>query len=148
MSKTYYIPEIELVYKTGLAEKKKITDVQSAVNILRELFNKDTLLLTEEFILLILNRANKTIAWVKIAQGGLDFVVPDLRMIYIYTLKAAGTGIIVAHNHPSGNINPSEADKKMAEKLKKGCEILDIILLDSIILTDESYCSFKEEGII
>lgn len=102
----------------------------------------------EEFWLLMLNRANRVIGRFKVSQGGLSGTVIDTRIILKKALDNLASSIIVCHNHPSGNKQPSDADVKITEKLKKAAEILEIKLLDHIIIADKSYFSFADEGLI
>ena len=102
----------------------------------------------EEFWLLMLNRANKVLGRFKVSQGGLSGTVIDTRIILKRALDNLASSIIVCHNHPSGNNQPSDADVKITEKLKKAAEMLEIKLLDHVIIADKSYFSFADEGLI
>jgi DNA repair protein RadC len=102
----------------------------------------------EEFWLLMLNRANRVLGRFKVSQGGLSGTVIDTRIILKKALDNLASSIIVCHNHPSGNMQPSDADVKITEKLKKAAEMLEIKLLDHIIIADKSYFSFADEGLI
>jgi len=102
----------------------------------------------EEFWLLMLNRANRILGRFKVSQGGLSGTVIDTRIILKKALDNLASSIIVCHNHPSGNKQPSDADVKITEKLKKAAEILEIKLLDHVIIADKSYFSFADEGLI
>ena len=102
----------------------------------------------EEFWLLMLNRANRVLGRFKVSQGGLSGTVIDTRIILKKALDNLASSIIVCHNHPSGNNQPSDADVKITEKLKKAAEMLEIKLLDHIIIADKSYFSFADEGLI
>ncbi len=102
----------------------------------------------EEFWLLMLNRANRVLGRFKVSQGGLSGTVIDTRIILKKALDHLASSIIVCHNHPSGNNQPSDADVKITEKLKKAAEMLEIKLLDHIIIADKSYFSFADEGLI
>jgi len=102
----------------------------------------------EEFWLLMLNRANRVLGRYKVSQGGLAGTVIDTRIILKKALDNLATSIIVCHNHPSGNNQPSDADVKITEKLKKASEMLEIKLLDHVIIADKSYFSFADEGLI
>lgn len=102
----------------------------------------------EEFWLLMLNRANKVLGRYKVSQGGLSGTVIDTRIILKKALDNLASSIIVCHNHPSGNKQPSDADLKITEKLKKAAEMLEIKLLDHVIIADKSYFSFADEGLI
>jgi len=102
----------------------------------------------EEFWLLMLNRANKVLGRYKVSQGGLSGTVIDTRIILKKALDNLASSIIVCHNHPSGNNQPSDADVKITEKLKKAAEMLEIKLLDHVIIAEKSYFSFADEGLI
>lgn len=102
----------------------------------------------EEFWLLMLNRANRVLGRFKVSQGGLSGTVIDTRIILKKALDSLASSIIVCHNHPSGNNQPSDADVKITEKLKKAAEMLEIKLLDHVIIADNTYFSFADEGLI
>ncbi len=102
----------------------------------------------EEFWLLMLNRANRVLGRFKVSQGGLSGTVIDTRIILKKALDNLASSIIVCHNHPSGNKQPSDADLKITGKLKKAAEMLEIKLLDHVIIADKSYFSFADEGLI
>jgi DNA repair protein RadC len=98
--------------------------------------------------MLLLNRANKVLGITTISEGGLSGTVTDVRLIYQYAIKGNACGIIIPHNHPSGNSNPSESDQKITQKIKEAGNLLDIQLLDHIILTPEKeiFRSLADEG--
>ena len=102
----------------------------------------------ESFWVLLLNRANKIIKKIQISDGGVSGTVADPKRIFKISLENDASGIILCHNHPSGNIKPSEADIKLTKKIKNGGEILDINVLDHIIIGDENYFSFADQNIL
>lgn len=148
--KTYKsnLPEITLRLKKGNVLKSKITSSKDAVNIFRQIWDVDTLPIYESIIVIYLNRANNTIGWYKVSQGGLSGTVIDNRLILSTALNCLASGIILCHNHPSGNINPSEADVKVTKKLKQAAEFMDINIVDHLILTEDSYYSMVDNNII
>jgi len=97
---------------------------------------------------MLLNRANKVLGIAQISQGGISGTVTDVRIILQYALKANASGIILCHNHPSGNMEPSESDLKITSKLKEAAIIHDITLLDHLIITNEGYHSLADNGYI
>lgn len=103
---------------------------------------------TEVFVALYLNRANEIKAEKTISRGGVHATVIDTRVIFREALKHLATAVIVVHNHPSGNINPSQADIEITKKLKAAGEYLDIPLLDHVIVSDRGYFSFVTEGLL
>lgn len=146
-----YIPEIKVSVsfdkELKTSELYKITSSKDSAELFRKVFNADTFLWSEEFILLCLNNSNKVIGFYKLSSGGITGTVVDVRMVYTIALKSCATSIIVAHNHPSGKLLASDADKTITQKLKQAGDFLDIKLLDHIILTDTGYLSFQDEGI-
>jgi DNA repair protein RadC len=109
------IVEIKLKYKSGDVEKKVIKSSSDAATTMRNFFNEDTLELCEEFVVLYLNRANKTIGWFRVSQGCISGTITDNRLILVTGLKCGASSMIVAHNHPSGNREPSAADLKITK---------------------------------
>lgn len=101
----------------------------------------------EEFWVVFLNRSNKIIDKLKISQGGLSGTVIDVRLIMKSAIEKLASSIILCHNHPSGNLKPSKSDIDITKKLRDAGEIMEIKVLDHIIVTDESYFSFADEGI-
>jgi DNA repair protein RadC len=102
----------------------------------------------EEFWLLLLNRANRIIRKVKISDGGISGTVADPKRIFREALDSMCSGIILCHNHPSGNIKPSTADRELTKKIVQGAKYFDISVLDHVIIGDEQFYSFADEGIM
>ena len=102
----------------------------------------------EEFWVLLLNRANRVIRKCQISQGGVAGTVADPKIIFKMALEDLASGVILAHNHPSGNLNASQADIDLTKKLKEGGKLLEIQVLDHIILAGQKYFSFADEGMI
>lgn len=133
--------------KKGFAnfERKKILRSQDAADYIRQFYGEDIEIYESSFILL-LNRANITIGYVKLSQGGIIGTVMDIKMICKYAVDALASSVIIAHNHPSGNIQPSQQDIDMTNKIKAALNIVDSQLIEHIILTADSYYSFADEG--
>jgi DNA repair protein RadC len=102
----------------------------------------------EEFWILFLNRSNKVINRMKLSQGGISGTVTDVRMVMKKAIEYLASGIIVCHNHPSGNLNPSESDSKITAKIKEAGNLMDIQLLDHLIISDKDYYSFADNGLL
>jgi DNA repair protein RadC len=102
----------------------------------------------EEFWILFLNRSNKVINRMKLSQGGISGTVTDVRLVMKKAIEYLSSGIIVCHNHPSGNLSPSEADNRITMKIKEAGNIMDIQLLDHLIITDKDYYSFADNGLL
>ena len=102
----------------------------------------------EVFAIVLLNRANKIIHFEIISRGGITGTVADPRIILKVALMKGATSIILSHNHPSGNLQPSRADEEITQKIKASAELMDIKVLDHIIVSEEGYFSFMDEGIL
>ncbi|MGO4770884.1 RadC family protein [Flavobacterium sp. W22_SRS_FK3] len=144
------VSEIELSYKTRVKaiDRPKITSSVEAYNITMQLWNANTIEFFEESKILLLNNSNKVLGVYTISSGGISGTLVDLRLIFAAALKANATGIILIHNHPSGQLIASEADKAITRKVKEAGSILEITLLDHLIITNESYFSFADEGVL
>jgi len=101
----------------------------------------------EEFWVLFLNNSNKIISKSQLSKGGITGTIVDARLVFKLALENGATGLILCHNHPSGNLQPSEADKEITKKLKLAGESLDVKVLDHLIITESKYYSFVDEGI-
>lgn len=146
--KKYKFPQLKVKVTATKGDEIFVKNSDDIVEVLRNLFNSDTIQWTEEFIIVCLNRAHKIIGTCKVGMGGFSGVVCDPKVIMTIALQSAASSLILAHNHPSGSTKPSDSDRNMTKKIKQACELFDINLLDHIILTDESYYSFAEqEGI-
>jgi DNA repair protein RadC len=100
----------------------------------------------EEFWLLYLNRSNKILSRHKLSQGGISGTITDVRLIIKKALELLASSIIICHNHPSGNLDPSEADNRITQKIKEAAACFDINLLDHVIVTDNGYYSYADSG--
>jgi len=126
-------------------EKSKVSGSKDAYEILKS----DLLDLPhEEFWVLLLNRANRVIKKYQISQGGVAGTVADPKIIFKVALQELASGIVLAHNHPSGNLTASQADLDLTKKLKEGSKLLEITVLDHLIIAGQKYFSFADEGLI
>ena len=127
-----------------IIELKKITSSKIAFEIMRPIIGE---LPHEEFWVLFLNNSNKVISKIQLSKGGISGTIVDARLIFRLALENRATGLILCHNHPSGNLQPSEADKEITRRIKAAGEILDVKILDHLIITETKYYSFVDEGI-
>ncbi len=125
----------------------EITSSVDAEKFIRQFYGDD-IDVFESFFILLLNRNNHTIGYAKISQGGISGTVIDVRIIAKYAIEALATGVIAAHNHPSGNLNPSYNDIAITKKIKDALNILDIQLYDHVLLTKEGYFSFGNNNLM
>jgi len=149
MAARYNIAEIEISYKYNIcfAEREKITSSNCAYQIGLE-YSREHLEHYESFNIIFLNNSNQVLGVSQISKGGITGTLCDIRILFQSLLKANAVAFIVYHNHPSGTLRPSEADKALTKKIKDAGEFLDIKLLDHLIITPDSFYSFADEGIL
>ena len=123
----------------------KVTSSQTVFELMTPLIGD---LAHEEFWVLFLNNANKILEKQQLSKGGITGTLVDVRLIMKQSVMYGATSIILCHNHPSGTLQVSEPDRKITNKIKKACELLDIRLLDHLIITEKSYLSFTDEGLL
>lgn len=126
-------------------EKPQITSSKDVFNLIQPVIGD---LEHEEFWVLFLNNSNKVLAKSQISKGGLTATIVDVRLLFKRALELASVGIIVCHNHPSGKLQPSTADKQLTQKIKEAGCTLDIKLLDHLIITEKVYFSFADDGVL
>ena len=126
-------------------EKPRITSSKDVFNLMQPVIGD---LEHEEFWVLFLNNSNKVLAKSQISKGGLTATIVDVRLLFKRALELASVGIIVCHNHPSGKLQPSTADKQLTQKIKEAGCTLDIKLLDHLIITEKVYFSFADDGVL
>lgn len=138
--------QIQPVKSNNNFPSTKISSAEDSYQIIKQ-FWKEDIEIYESFFVLLLNRANKTIGWAKISQGGITGTVVDIKIVMKYVIDSLASGVIVAHNHPSGNLIPSQSDLNITNKLKKSLELMDTNLVDHLILTPNGeYYSFQNNG--
>ena len=145
------IAEVRLVYRTNVkaSERLQVKCSKDTFDIFMESWDQDSIEHIEEFKLMLLTRSNKVLGIASISKGGINGTVTDVRIILQFAIKANASGMIVSHNHPSGNLQPSESDTKITEKIIQAGNLMDIQLLDHLILTmDGEYYSYADNGLI
>jgi len=147
---SYHAAEIEISYRPTFkaSERPRIDSSMKAYKVLQSNWNQDRIELLEEFKIIILNRANHVLGITQISQGGVSGTLADPKIIFATALKACASGIILAHNHPSGNCRPSDADINLTKKMVTIGKLLEIPVFDHIIICTEKYYSFLDEGIL
>jgi DNA repair protein RadC len=138
---------LELGIRRDSSEKKKIT-ILSSKDIAEYLRSWMQYKPHEIFVVVYLNRANRVLHHEMISEGGITGTVADPRIILKKALEHNATSIILSHNHPSGNLRPSRQDEELTQKIKHAAHHFDIQVMDHIIVSDEGYFSFADEGIL
>jgi len=140
----WYQAVLNLAARHNRMAKKKITcssHIYEQFSFLQDLPN-------EEFWLLLLNRNNGVIKQIRLSVGGVSGCVVDSKLLFHHALKHIASGIVLCHNHPSGNLNPSIQDKVITDTIKSAAKFLDIALIDHVIIANGSFFSFADEGLI
>ena len=146
----FQVSEITVSYhpKFKAYERPKVTTATQAYEILFNNWNLNKIELAEQFYVLLLNQANNVIGMSEISSGGVAGTIADPKLIFSLALKCNAVNLILAHNHPSGNIKPSHADLSLTRRLVEAGKILDISVLDHLIITRDRFYSFGDEGLI
>ncbi len=145
----FQVAEITLQYQSTVpyADRVRIRDSQSAYDVLMHHWSQD-ISFVEEFKILLLDQSNAVLGIVPISKGGLTGTVVDARLLFSAALLAKSSSIILAHNHPTGNMRPSQQDIQLTKKLIEGAKHLDLRIFDHLIICEHSYYSFTDEGLI
>ncbi|HRD40772.1 MAG TPA: DNA repair protein RadC, partial [Bacteroidia bacterium] len=138
----------ELGRRRNELERTDKPKISSSLDAFKLLNKKLSDLPHEEFWILLLNRANSVVKMECISQGGISGTVVDVRLILKPAIESLASGIILCHNHPSGQLKPSEQDVSLTKKIKESTRMMDINLLDHLIIGDQKYLSFADEGIL
>lgn len=141
------IGEVALVYKKKSINKVSVKESRDAVDFSRNIW-PDDINIRESVVVLHLNRCNNIISWFNLSNGGISGTVCDVRLAVKTAIDSLASGVIMIHNHPSGNSKPSDSDSKIALKMKEGMKFLGIEMLDNIIITDDGHYSFADNGLL
>jgi len=144
------VAEVELTYRPNYkpSERPKIVSSKQAHQIFIAHWSLGQIEYLEEFKILLLNRRNRVLGIVDISIGGISGTLADPKVIFAVALKSGASGIILCHNHPSEELEPSNEDLKLTRKLQEGAKLLDIGILDHLIVSKDSFYSFADEGLI
>jgi DNA repair protein RadC len=144
----YDIAEIQVSYSLKVKAKNRpvVTSSKDSYDIFIRFF--DNIEYTEKMYAMFLNRANRVLGIRMISSGGIAGTVCDPKNVFQVALKANASSIIICHNHPSGNLQPSEADTTFTRKFKEAGKFLDLPLLDHLIATEDSYFSYADQGLL
>ena len=145
-----FLPEITMTLKYDKRIPKsdliQIRNSNDMFAVLSNVFSADTFDWKEEMIMICLSKSNKVLGFYKVSSGGISSTICDPKIIFTVALNCGASSIVIAHNHPSGNLTPSDADLTITKKIKEGACILDMQLIDHLILADEGYFSFADHG--
>lgn len=143
--------ELDVIYKyqNSLSDRPTIKTSDDAILILKDLYSFEKLGLQEQFVVIFVNRSNTVIGCTNLFSGGISGTVVDVKIVIAMALKLMATSILISHNHPSGNLAPSEQDIKLTKKIKAALEFMDMSLVDHLIVSPEfKFLSFVNEGLL
>ena len=146
MNIDYTVGEVELTYKPKFKSQHKLASSEDAYKYILPTYKEGTICYKEYFKVLFLNQANQVLGYTLISEGGLTETSVDVRVILQAALLTNSVAIILAHNHPSGNVRPSQEDMRLTRQVKDAAQFMRIKVLDHLILTDAGYYSFADEG--
>ncbi|AMQ01713.1 DNA repair protein [Pedobacter cryoconitis] len=149
-SELFKVTEVQISYnpKFKVSERSQIRSSNDAYRILIQQWDSGKIEFLEEFKILLLNRKSRVLRVVNISHGGVAATAVDSKVVFASALKACASSIILCHNHPSGEIDPSSEDISLTNKLKDGGVLLDLIIMDHLIISKDTFYSFADEGLI
>jgi DNA repair protein RadC len=144
------VSELRVSYypKMRNSDRPMVTQSKDAYKLFLSKWDMDSINMVEQSYMMLLNRVNRVLCIKPISSGGVSGTVLDPRVVYRYALVAGATALMIAHNHPSGNLKPSKADEQVTQKLKEVGSFHDMHLMDHLIITSEGYFSFADEGLL
>ncbi|HMQ08066.1 MAG TPA: DNA repair protein RadC [Saprospiraceae bacterium] len=142
------VAALELGFRRQFAQEEEKIVIQSSQDAYRFIAPKLSHLPFEEFHIILLNQANRVIQSIKISSGGVSATVVDARAVLKQAIELLASSVILVHNHPSGSLKPSNNDIQLTKKLSEGAQLFNINVLDHLIISDEGYYSFADEGIM
>ena len=148
MNIDYKVGEVKLSYKPKFKNQQKLTCSEDAYRYMLSTYKKGTIYYKEYFKVLFLNQANQILGYTLISEGALTETIADIRLIFQAALLTNSVALILAHNHPSGNLKPSPEDIRLTKQVREASNFMRIKILDHIILSDTKYYSFADEGML
>lgn len=147
---TSVVSEVKLSYvnRVPASQRQQVNRSSDVVDLLRLIWDENSIDHVESFYILLINRANKVLGYKLLSQGGLSGTVVDPKIIFQAALLANASSVILAHNHPSGNVKPSESDIRITKKVIDAGKLLELQCLDHVIITSDSFFSFSDEGMM
>ena len=148
MNIDYTVGEVELTYKSTSRSRSKIYSSEDAYKILLPTYKEGTICYKEYFKVLLLSQSNQVLGYTLISEGGITETCADVRVILQAALLTNSVALVLAHNHPSGNLKPIRQDMEITKQVKEAAKLMRISVIDHLILTDAGYYSFADEGLL
>jgi len=142
------VAEIEISYKPLITDHTIIKSSSQAYELINSLWNKETINLQEQFAALFFNQSKKMIGWRVISTGNMTKCIVDIKLLVSLALHCMCTHVVIVHNHPSGNLKPSQSDEDITKTIKDALKLIDVQVMDHLIITECGYYSFSDEGLL
>jgi DNA repair protein RadC len=148
MSELLQVNEVKLSYKSKqkASERPRVLRSQDTYKLLLTCYDSETIEYRESFKVLLLNRMQKVLGVFNVSEGGISACIVDIKMVLQAALLGNASNIIISHNHPSGNMQPSKEDDYLTTRIQQACKLLDIGLLDHVIIGTDSFYSYADDG--
>lgn len=140
------VAEIEISYKPIITDHTVITSSYQAYELIKQLWHTEKINLQEQFAALFMNTSKKTIGWKVISTGNMTKCIIDIKLLVSLALHSMCTHVVIVHNHPSGNLKTSDSDETITKTIKDALKLIDVQLMDHLIITENGYYSFSDEG--
>ncbi|RZM21777.1 MAG: DNA repair protein [Pedobacter sp.] len=146
----FKVAEVQVSYKPdyNINERPRISSSQQMYNLIKQQWDLGRINFLEEFKVVLLNRSNRVLGVVDVSMGGVSGTYVDPKVVFAIALKGNASSIILTHNHPSGSLRPSESDIKLTKRLVECGKLLDIVVFDHLIISENTYFSFADEGMM
>jgi DNA repair protein RadC len=140
--------QFRIVSKETTIERTQIKDSDSCNKYIRQIIKSEQIDINvkEYFYIIALNQSNKTNGFMKVSEGSISSTIVDIRLMAFFLIKSLATSFILFHNHPSGNVEKSDADKTLTKKITEAMKLFDIKITDHLIITSNNFCSFADDG--
>ncbi len=146
----FKVAEVQVSYKPdyNIYERPQISSSEQMYNLIKQQWDLGRINFLEEFKVVLLNRSNRVLGVVNVSMGGVSGTYVDPKVVFAIALKGNASSLILTHNHPSGSLRPSEADIKLTKRLVECGKLLEITIFDHIIISENSYYSFADDGMM
>ena len=142
------VAEIEINYKPLITDHTIIKSSSQAYELINSLWNKETINLQEQFAALFFNQSKKMIGWRVISTGNMTTCIVDIKLLVSLALHCMATHVVIVHNHPSSNLKPSQSDEDITKTIKDALKLIDVQVMDHLIISENGYYSFSDEGLL
>jgi len=145
---SWTVAEIEISYKPIITDHTIISSLSQAYELIKQLWDMDKINLQEQFAALFFNQSKKIIGWKVLSTGNMTKCIVDVKLLVSLALHCMCTHVMIIHNHPSGNLKVSQPDESITLTIKDALKLIDVQLIDHLIIVENGYLSFNDEGLL